>query len=63
MEFVESGHEEDGAEIVSDYCICCESLPDSKIVFHTHVHVVALAWVIDNRLSGLRGINFYGLPL
>ena len=55
--------EEEGAEIVLDYCICCECLSDSKIVFYIHVHVVALALVINNRLSGLRGINFYGLPL
>ena len=45
-----------GAGAVSDYCRCCGSLPDCKIVLHAHG--VALAWVIDNRIGGLRGINF-----
>ena len=60
-EFMESSRGGDGAGAVSDYCRCCESLPDCKIVFH--IHVVTPAWVIDNRISGLRGINFYRLPV
>ena len=60
-EFVESGREGDGAGAGSDYCRCCESLPVCKIVLL--IHVVAVAWVIDNRIGGLRGINFCGLPV
>ena len=57
MESVREGE----AGAVSDYYRCCESLPDCKIVFR--IHVVALAWIIDNRISGLRGIRFNGRGL